>query len=79
MSLILILVLYNFTLHILLLTTVVMLFKAWVCGLSLAGIAGSNPAGEWKYVSYEFCVLSGGSLLFGPITSPEESYRVWYV
>jgi hypothetical protein len=21
--------------------------KAWVCGRSLAGIAGSNPAGEW--------------------------------
>ena len=25
-------------------------FKAWVCGCSLAGIAGSNPAGAWMSV-----------------------------
>jgi len=25
--------------------------KAWACGCSLAGIAGSNPAGEWMSVS----------------------------
>jgi hypothetical protein len=27
------------------------LFKAWVCGRSLAGIAGSNPAG-----GMDFCI-----------------------
>jgi hypothetical protein len=27
--------------------------KAWVCGLSLVGIAGSNPAGRWMSVSCE--------------------------
>jgi hypothetical protein len=25
--------------------------KAWVCGRSLAGIVGSNPAGAWKSLS----------------------------
>jgi hypothetical protein len=33
----------------------------WVCGLSFAEIVGSNPAGAWKFVSFEFCVLSGRS------------------
>jgi hypothetical protein len=32
--------------------------KAWVCDLSLAGIAGSNPDGAWMCVSCEWCVLS---------------------
>jgi hypothetical protein len=26
-------------------------FKEWVCGCSLAGIASSNPGGEWIYIS----------------------------
>ena len=52
MSLILILVLYNFTLHILPMTPEATRSKAWVCGRSLAGIAGSNPAG-----GREVCVL----------------------
>jgi hypothetical protein len=31
--------------------------QAWVCGLSFAGIAGSNPAGgAWMSVSCECCV-----------------------
>jgi hypothetical protein len=30
-------------------------------------------------LSYEYCVLSGRSLCDGPITGPEESYRMWYV
>jgi hypothetical protein len=37
--------------------------KAWVSGHSLAGIAGSNPAGSWMYVPCEGCVLSGRSLV----------------
>ena len=48
--------------------------KAWVYGLSLAGIAGSNPAGAWIFVSCKCCLLSGG-LCVGLITRPEESHR----
>ena len=33
-------------------------FKMWVCGRSLAGVAGSNYAGTWMSVSFERCVLS---------------------
>lgn len=34
--------------------------KTWVCGSSLAAIAGSNPAGvRMSVVSVECCVLSG--------------------
>jgi hypothetical protein len=50
--------------------------KAWVCGRSLAGIVGSNPAGAWMALSCECCVLSGRGLCDGLITRPEESYRV---
>ena len=53
--------------------------KAWVCGQSLAGIAGSNPTRAWKSVSCDSCVLSGRDLCDGPITHPEESYPLWYV
>jgi hypothetical protein len=53
--------------------------KAWVCGRSLAGIAGSSPAGDWMCVSCEYCVLSGRGLCVGLITRPEESYRLWCV
>ena len=52
--------------------------RSTVCGLSLAGIAGSNPAGGMD-VSFECCVLSGRGSYNGPITHPEESYRVWCV
>jgi hypothetical protein len=48
--------------------------KAWVCGLSLAGIADSNPAR-----GMECCVLSGRGCCVGLITRPKESYRVWCV
>ena len=41
--------------------------KAWVCGFSLAGIMGSNPAGAWMSVCYECCVLSGRGLCVGLI------------
>jgi hypothetical protein len=51
--------------------------KPWVCGHSLAGIAGSNPAGAWMSISCECCVLSDRSLCVGLIIRPEESYRVW--
>jgi hypothetical protein len=47
--------------------------KAWVCGRSLVGIVGSNPAGGMD-VRREYCVLSGRGLGDGPITRPEEPY-----
>ena len=47
----------------------------WVCGRSLAGIAGSNPTGGID-VCCECCVLSGRGLCDGLITRPEESYRL---
>jgi hypothetical protein len=54
-------------------------FKANVCGLSLAGIVGSNLAGSCMSVSCECCVLSGMYPCGEPITRPEESHRQWYV
>ena len=51
--------------------------KAWVCGRSLAGIAGSNPVGGMDiclFVRVVCCQVRG--LCDGPITRPEESYRV---
>jgi len=53
--------------------------KAWVCGLSLAGILGSNPAGAWMSVSCKCCVLSGRRLCDELITRPEECYRLWCI
>ena len=50
--------------------------KAWVCGLSLAGIVGSNPAGAWKFFPIECCGLSFRYLWDGPITRSEESYQL---
>jgi hypothetical protein len=52
--------------------------KAWVCGRTLAGIACLNPAGGMD-VCFECCVLSGRGLCDGPITLPEESYKLWCV
>jgi hypothetical protein len=52
--------------------------KAWVCGCSLAGIVGSNPA-EGMNVCCECCVLSGRGLCVELITRPAESYQVWCV
>jgi len=52
--------------------------KVLVCGRSLAGIAGSNPAGGTN-VYCDCCVMSGRGLYFGLITRPEESYRMWCV
>jgi hypothetical protein len=48
--------------------------KVWVCGRSLAGIAGLNLSGGMDVC----CVLSGRGLCDGPITRPEESYRIWW-
>jgi hypothetical protein len=49
--------------------------KAWVCGCSRAGIAGSNLTDDMN-VYCECRVLSNRGLCDGPITRPEESYRV---
>jgi len=50
--------------------------KAWVCGRSLAGVAGSNPARDWMFVCCECCVLSGVGFCVELITRPEESHQV---
>ena len=51
--------------------------KAWVCGHSLAGIAGSNLAREMDVsLLWVLWVLSGRDLCVGLNTRPEESYRV---
>jgi hypothetical protein len=48
-----------------------------VCSCWVAGIAGSNPARKDMDVCFcECCVLSGRGLCDGPISRPEESYRV---
>jgi hypothetical protein len=50
--------------------------KAWVCGRSLTGIAGSNPAGSMEFC-FDCCVLLGRGFCVGLITRPEECYRMW--
>jgi len=52
--------------------------KAWVCGRSLAGIAGLNLSGGLGWLSLlSVGILSGRGLCDGPITRPEDSYRMW--
>ena len=46
--------------------------RARVCGRSLAGTVGSNPAGGMD-VCRECCVLSGRGLCVGLIAHPEDS------
>jgi hypothetical protein len=48
----------------------------WVCGLSLAGIAGSNPTECVDVSIFKCCVLSGRGLCDGLITRAEVSYRL---
>jgi len=52
--------------------------KAWVYGFSLAGIVGSNPAGGLNVCLLWILFVVRG-LCFGPITSPEQSHRLWCV
>ena len=49
--------------------------KAWVCGRTVAGIAGSKPTS----LSLESAVCSQVEVYVGLITFPEESYGVWCV
>jgi hypothetical protein len=53
---------YRNTIPVLSLTPVTARSKTWVCGRSLAGSVGSNPAGAWMSVSCGCCVLSGKGL-----------------
>ena len=51
--------------------------KAWVCGLSLTGIAGSNSAAGHGYLSVMSVVcFTGRGLCDGLIPSAEDCYRV---
>jgi len=43
--------------------------KVWVCGRSLAGTAGSNPARDMNVCLFLCCVLSGTGLCDGTIAS----------
>ena len=53
--------------------------KVWVCGRSLAGVAGSIPSGSMD-MSLKSCVLSGGGLCDGLLIIRQEGfYRVWCV
>jgi hypothetical protein len=54
-----------------------MMKKAWVCGLLVAGIAGSNPVEACMFVSCVYVVLScvDRGLCDGLITVPEKSCR----
>jgi len=45
----------------------------------LLGLWVRIPPVAWMSVCCECCVLSGRGLCFGPMTRPEESYRVWCV
>jgi len=45
----------------------------------LLGMRVRIPPGAWMSVCCECCVLSGGGLCDGPITRPEEFYRLWCV
>jgi hypothetical protein len=49
--------------------------KAKVCSRSLAEISDSNPTGDMD-VSYDCSELSHTGIYLGPITRPEESYRL---
>lgn len=49
--------------------------RVWIYGRLLAEVAGSNSSGG-MYV-YLSCVLCTCCLCDEPISSPEESYRVW--
>jgi len=53
--------------------------KAWVCGRSLAGIAGSHQAELSISVSCECFVLSGRGFCVVLIARTEEYYRMWCV
>jgi len=47
--------------------------EAWVCGLSHAGITGSNPGWSINVFSCEYYDVSGRDLCLGMIIRPEES------
>ena len=51
--------------------------KAWVCGRSLADVAGSNPTGGHGCLCVVCC--AGRGLCGELITRPEESCRLWCV
>jgi hypothetical protein len=54
---------------------VILRSKEWACSRSLAGIAGSNSV-RGMNVSCKSYVFSSGGICDGPISRPEESYRM---
>jgi len=55
------------------------LSKAWVCGRSLAGIAGSNTPGAWMVVPCKCSVYLSRGLCDGLMPRAQESYGMWRV
>jgi hypothetical protein len=50
--------------------------RAWLCGRTISGNAGSNPANGSDVTSLQFLSCVGSGLCDELITCPEESYRV---
>ena len=48
--------------------------KTWVCGRSVIGIGGLNPARDVDFSLLSMCLLSDRGLCVGLITRTEESY-----
>jgi len=62
------------------------LLTQWTRGLRrgsaaalLLGLRIRIPPGAWIYVCCACCILSGRGLCDGPVTRPEEPYRLWCV
>jgi len=53
--------------------------KEWVCAFSLAGIAGSNPAGSMDVFLFRVLRVSRQRCLRRADHSPRGVYRVWWV
>jgi hypothetical protein len=53
--------------------------KAQVCAARLLKLLVRIPLQAWMSVCCECCVLSGRGLCGGPISRPEEYYRLWSV
>ena len=56
--------------------TVGMQSKAWICGLLLLELQATILLGSWMAISFQCCLMLGRDFCDGPISHPEESYRV---
>jgi len=56
--------------------TVGMRSEAWICGLLLLELQATMLLGSWMAISFQCCLMLGRDFCDGPISHPEESYRV---